>query len=275
LFIAAASANTIPTYPSHKSTIWNNFTGAAKEQKKSLSGAGTQTLLDKEAIEIFLEFCNNPAYEDCFIEESYWSQDEIMLRVICGQKEVFRGLISLNGQASYLFDMKSPDGEGTGADIVKLFEAMAKSQSSSSINVRDDSAMILFKEGVQIEESNPMIRSTVLMTFLSGKFSGYYQALGYHCEDLIGDDDLIDGADKLLDLHVGEWCIKYGANRLREYDPEKKFHVLFQKLHKQASGADGKAVEQDSKELLLEIAKVLQDKDLSETIRSIKLVKGF
>jgi hypothetical protein len=182
LFIVAAFFNYRPADSlSLKSTVWSSLSGASHTLFvegdikiepavwDSLSGAQTFTgpsKLDKETFEIVSKFYKDPAYE---IEEII--DDGIMVYVNCGEQCVLEAKIGLNGRSSYIGILKTPEGEGTGADLVKLFEAMAKSKGSKSVILCDASEISLFRLGGQSEESNPKIRSTVCELLSSTRVS--------------------------------------------------------------------------------------------------------
>jgi hypothetical protein len=228
--------------------------------------------LDEETMNVVSKFNDYTAYEDCKVKESNsWSKGEreINVKVVCGKcrdkQYVLKGKINLNGMSSHLEWLVTPDGDGTGADLLKLFEVMAKSQGSNAVTLDDNSFLYLFRDGNRCEESNPMIRSTILLSLLTGSFTGYYQALGYHDEDYVagGDEDIQAAANALLHLSVGGWREMPETDpegRLRVYNQTMKFHELFKQLHDQASGAEGNAEDQSSaKGLLLEIVSGLYE----------------
>jgi hypothetical protein len=98
--------------------------------------------------------------------------NDIDVTVACGQKEVLEGRIGMGGRPSHLGWLEAPDGNWTASDIVKLFEAIAKSKGPHSVELIAVSGVNLFREDYQSGVANPEIRSTVLMTLVSGELSG-------------------------------------------------------------------------------------------------------
>lgn len=132
--------------------------------------------------------------------------DKIDVYVVCNEEHVFSGEVGLNGKPSRIGWVEAPGGNTTGADLVKIFEVMAKSKCSKEITLSDSSELLLFKDRDQSNESNPLIRSTILISLLAGNSTGYYQALGYHCKEVGGDEDLRVATNALLYMTVGRLC---------------------------------------------------------------------
>jgi hypothetical protein len=107
--------------------------------------------------------------------------ERFIFGVNCSGKNVLDGRMILNDVDNdyarlITGDMDIPDGYGSGTFIFKLIEAMARFLGATkTIDVVDDSNILLFKDADKA--ANKMIRSTVLMTLLSGKLNSYYHAV--------------------------------------------------------------------------------------------------
>jgi hypothetical protein len=129
--------------------------------------------LDDEISNAVVKF-NTPEYNPCQVNANKYA-----VRVICDRVDVLRG--SIFPTSAELELLKSPVGYGSGTDLLKLFEAIARFLGSKTITLlTDESKLFLFRNGAHDIKSNKEIRSTVLMTLLSGKFKSYYTTLGYH-----------------------------------------------------------------------------------------------
>jgi hypothetical protein len=113
------------------------------------------------------------------------------------------------------------------------------------------------------------------MTLLSGKFNSYYKTLGYHYPTGKEEAEVKEAASNLLTLTVGGWIKSPAAAGLEEtvqtikkrktYDPDMKFYLLFQELHKRANGA---AQDLDSNQVIYPPVVRREAKDLLRIIFS-------
>jgi hypothetical protein len=272
--LCAVNSSPVPVNPSEAATYWD-----AKVNEASVVNSGRRNdwhelivavneartgghHLDDEIVNAVVKF-NTPEYKNCeVVMKRADTGGPVYLKfgVQCGRVEALRGISILNSGRAKLELLASPDGYGSGTDILKLFEAMARFKAAKTITIGEDmSVLFLFRD--KGKEENKEIRSTVLMTLLSGKFKSYYHTLGYRYLNDYETDDVQNAANELLAMTVGEWiktstAASLDTQQLRDsdtYDPKMKFYELFQELHKKASGSDGVPVDQGAKDLLLMI----------------------
>jgi hypothetical protein len=211
--------------------------------------------LEDEIVNAVVKF-NTKEYEDCQVKEIIINDLVTHFQVFCGDDEdlVLGGTIFKD--SAIIDALESPNGYGSGTDLMKLFEAMTRFQGAKTCIIGEDqSGLHLFRDK---DKKNPEIRSTVLMTLLSGEFNSYYHKLGYRYSK--DDDDIMeDATKKLLAMTVGGWIDSPAATALVKQSlsgycsPEMRFYLCFQDLHKQASGVKGKPVDAVARQLLLKI----------------------
>jgi hypothetical protein len=159
--------------------------------------------LNDEIVNAVVKF-NTPIYKHCQVDTERDTDNgyiDIHIEVHCSGIRVLSGEIYPTTESAYLGSLESPDGYGSGKDILGLFEAMARFLDIKKITIdQDESALQLFR-GEERNE-NMKIRSTVIMTLLSGEFNSYYHKLGYLYRTEEEDADVKAAAKRLLAMTV-------------------------------------------------------------------------
>jgi hypothetical protein len=134
-------------------------------------------------------------------------------------------------------------------DMLKDFEIIARREGVLMMELVDGSKLRLFRVNVGDQLENPLIRTSLLNTLLTGDPSSYYKARGFvHLKNDAAER--IVGANRIMELSVGDfietkWEGPLNRRRwdfvvayLSEMEMGKRFYTLFQELHASAEGGN-------------------------------------
>jgi hypothetical protein len=132
--------------------------------------------------------------------------------------------------------------------MLNAFETIARREGVSMIELLDASKLQLFRVNAADKLENPMIRSTLLCTLMTGEPSCYYKDRGFVYSDKGVEADVVAGANQIMELNVGSY-IESGRGRrmypsserwedvktfLNGKGTQTKFYTVFRELHDSA-----------------------------------------
>lgn len=117
------------------------------------------------------------------------------------------------------------------------------------MTLEDGSHLELFRKNfgdIGVKLPNPLIRSTILSTLLTGEPDCYYKARGFVYSDVGAEKVLKAEAERVLKLNVGDILasertflkVDDAKGFLEGKSDEKEFHEVFRELHKGAEAGN-------------------------------------